>query len=222
MTLHYNQNPSGWNGFATLADFYGKFESVDDRVAAASPVTEKGANFHGLKRGFLIGQQVNDKEEEIIDNRTQLPLSFTADVPLSGAATYKGIRVIKYHPGDQGPYIFFRYADALLMKAEAILRGGTATGGETALSLVNDLRNVRGASPLASVDETAMLDERGRELYWEGVRRTDQIRFGTFTTTWHEKTSTESFRVLFPIPQQAIDSNPNLKQNKGYPGYVGE
>jgi hypothetical protein len=71
---------------------------------------------------------------------------------------------------------------------------------------------------LANVTEASLLDERGRELYWEGVRRTDQIRFGTFTTPWHEKSSTESHRVLFPIPQQAIDSNPNLKQNKGYPG----
>jgi hypothetical protein len=222
MTLHYNQNPSGWNGFTTLADFYGKFENGDGRKAASSPVTEKGANYHGLQRGFLVGPQVNDKEEAIIDNRTQLPLSFTTDVPLSGAATNKGVRVIKYHPGDQGSYIFFRYADAYLMKAEAILRGGAGTGGETALSIVNDLRNVRGATALPAVDEAAMLDERGRELYWEGVRRTDQIRFGTFTTTWHEKASTETFRVLYPIPQQAIDSNPNLKQNKGYPGYVGE
>jgi hypothetical protein len=222
MTLHYNQNPSGWNGFATLADFYGKFESADDRRSASSPVGDKGANYHGLQRGFLVGLQLNDKEEPIIDNRTQLPLSFTPDVPLSGAATFKGIRVIKYHPGDQGPYIFFRYADAYLMKAEAIFRGGSGTGGETALSILNDLRSVRGATALAAVTESAILDERGRELYWEGVRRTDQIRFGTFTTAWHEKTSVETFRVLYPIPQQAIDSNPNLKQNKGYPGYVGE
>ncbi len=61
-----------------------------------------------------------------------------------------------------------------------------------------------------------MLDERGRELYWEGIRRTDQVRFGTCDDTWDEKTVTESFRVLFPIPQQALDSNPNLKQNEGY------
>jgi hypothetical protein len=220
MTLHYNQNPSGWNGFTTLADFYGKFEAVDERRSAESPVGGIGSNFHGLKRGFLVGPQVDDNEKAIIDNRTQLPLSFTPDVPLSGAATNKGIRVIKYHPGAQGNYIFFRYADAYLMKAEAIQRGGT--GGISALDMVNNLRAVRGATALGAVTLDVLLDERGRELYWEGVRRTDQIRFGTFTGTWHEKTSTETFRVLYPIPQQAIDSNPNLKQNKGYPGYVGE
>jgi starch-binding outer membrane protein, SusD/RagB family len=226
MTLHYNQNPSGWNGFTTLADFYGKFDGSDSRKAAPSPVGVVGDPYHGLKRGFLVGPQVDDNDNPIIDNRTQLPLSFTEDVPLSGAATNKGIRIIKYHPGAQGDYIFLRYADALLMKAEAIHRGGTGTagpGGTTALGVINFLRGVRGATVLAGPTTDAMiLDERGRELYWEGVRRTDQIRFGTYTGTWHEKTSTETFRVLFPIPQQAIDSNPNLKQNKGYPGYVGE
>ena len=107
-----------------------------------------------------------------------------------------------------------RYADVLLMKAEAIMRGGTS--GETALDVVNQLRAVRGASALNSIDEATMLDERGRELYWEGIRRTDQIRFGTYTNTWSEKTAQEPFRTLFPIPQQAIDSNPNLVQNPGY------
>lgn len=222
MTLHYNQNPSGWNGFTTLADFYGKFEATDSRTSAPSPVGAIGSNYHGLKRGFLKGPQVDDNEKAIIDNRTQIPLSFTEDVPLSGAATNKGIRVIKYHPGAPGKYIFFRYADAYLMKAEAIQRGGTGTGGANAKDMINNLRAVRGATALPTVTLDEILDERGRELYWEGVRRTDQIRFGTFTDTWHEKTSTETFRVLFPIPQQAIDSNPNLKQNKGYPGYVGE
>jgi hypothetical protein len=61
-----------------------------------------------------------------------------------------------------------------------------------------------------------MLDERGRELYWEGIRRIDQVRFGTFDDTWQDKNVTEAFRVLFPSPQQALDSNPNLKQNEGY------
>ncbi len=55
-----------------------------------------------------------------------------------------------------------------------------------------------------------------RELYWEGYRRDDQVRFETFDDTWSEKTVTDKYRVLYPIPQQALDSNPNLKQNDGY------
>jgi len=211
MTLHYNQNPSGWNGFTTLADFYNKFEDGDVRKGVSA--TPDGSEFSGIGKGFLIGQQYNDDGEMIIDDRTQIPLSFTPEVRLSGAPTGTGIRAIKYHPDDHGLYIFFRYADVFLMKAEALMRMGNS--GE-ALTMVNELRATRGASALGSLDDAALLDERGRELYWEGIRRTDQVRFGTFTTTWHEKTVTDPFRVLFPIPQQAIDSNPNLVQNPGY------
>lgn len=214
MTLHYNQNPSGWNGFTTLADFYAKFEDGDQRKG--NYPTPDGSNFSGIGRGFLKGQQYKDDGSILIDTRTQKPLSFTEDVPLSGAATDKGIRVIKYHPANAGQYILLRYADVYLMKAEAVMRGGTDPGGKTALQLVNALRSVRGASALGSLNEASMLDERGRELYWEGIRRTDQVRFGTFDDTWSFKTVTDAFRVLFPIPQQALDSNPNLKQNAGY------
>ncbi len=214
MTLHYNQNPSGWNGFTTLADFYAKFEDGDQRKG--NYPAPDGSNFSGIGRGFLIGQQYKDDGSVLIDTRTQKPLSFTQDVPLSGAATDKGIRVIKYHPADAGQYILLRYADVVLMKAEAVLRGGTDPGGKTALELVNQLRQTRGASQLNSLSEADMLDERGRELYWEAIRRVDQVRFGTFDDTWSFKTVTEPFRVLFPIPQQALDSNPNLVQNEGY------
>jgi hypothetical protein len=212
MTLHYNQNPSGWNGFTTLADFYDKFEDGDMRKGV--PPTGDGSAFSGIGRGFLIGNQIHDDGKPLIDTRTQRQLSFTRDVTLSGAATDKGIRVIKYHPSDNGQYIFLRYADVYLMKAEAIMRGGT--GDMTALEMVNTLRAARGASALGSITPEVMLDERGRELYWEGIRRVDQIRFGTFNLTWSEKDNVETFRVLYPIPQQALDSNPNLVPNPGY------
>ncbi len=214
MTLHYNQNPSGWNGFTTLADFYNKFEDGDQRKG--NYPTPDGSNFSGIGRGFLFGQQYKDDGSILIDTRTQKPLSFTLDVPLSGAATDKGVRVIKYHPANAGQYIFFRYADVLLMKAEAVHRGGTDPGGQTALQIVNGLRQVRGASQLASLSDADLLDERGRELYWEGIRRIDQVRFETFDDAWESKTVTDPTRVLFPIPQQALDSNPNLTQNPGY------
>lgn len=211
MTLHYDQNPSGWNGFTTLADFYAKFEDSDVRKGIEA--TPDGTAFSGIGRGFLEGQQYSDSGTVIINSRNNQPLAFESEVPLIGADTDDGIRAIKYHPADKGRYIQLRYADVYLMEAEALFRSGQT--GE-ALTMVNELRALRGASPLASLDEAALLDERGRELYWEGVRRTDQIRFGTFDDTWHEKTNTDPFRVLYPIPQQALDSNPNLIQNPGY------
>ena len=108
-----------------------------------------GSEFSGIGRGFLIGQQYKDDGTELIDSRTQRPLSFTRDVPLAGAATDKGIRTIKYHPSNASKYILFRYADVILMKAEAIMRGGS--GAPSALEIVNDLRATRGASALASL-----------------------------------------------------------------------
>lgn len=211
MTLHYDQNPSGWNGFTTLADFYAKFEDGDQRKGKDGK--KDGTPFQGVGYGFLVGQQYKDDGSQVINSRTGLPLAFTPDVPLAGANTAQGIRVMKYHAGEYDKYIFFRMGDVMTMKAEAQLRSGDAGG---ALATVNALRQIRGAAALGALDLNSMLDERGRELYWEGVRRTDQIRFGTWTNTWSYKTNTDPSRVLFPIPQQALDSNPNLRQNDGY------
>ncbi len=213
MTLHYGQNPSGWNGFATLADFYDKFDDDNDGRKFLD-AKKDGTEFAGIGKGFLVGQQFDKDGVEVIDERSQKPLQFSPDVPLAGAATEKGIRVIKYHPADAGQYILMRYGAAHMMKAEAIHRGGSAS--KSALEMVNDLRTARGASALASIDDASLLDELGRETYWEGYRRSDQIRFGTFANEWSFKSVTENTRVLFPIPIQALASNPNLTQNAGY------
>ena len=214
MTLHYSQNPSGWNGFTTLAEFYDKFEDGDIRKSAESP-NALGEDFHGIKLGLLEGQQFQDDGSILDDSRTGMPLIFTRDVPLAGASTDKGIRVMKYHPSTfaDTKYVILRYGDVVLMKAEAQLRGGDAGA---ALATVNDLRAKRGAAALGSLNEAEMLDERGREMYWEGGRRTDLIRFGKFTEAWSEKPASEAFRNKFPIPSLALASNPNLKQNDGY------
>ncbi|HRV85041.1 MAG TPA: RagB/SusD family nutrient uptake outer membrane protein [Saprospiraceae bacterium] len=212
MTLHYDQNPSGWNGFTTLADFYNKFDKSDPRIG--NYPAPDGSQYSGIGRGFLIGQQYKDDGSPLVDSRTQKSLQFTTDVPLAGAATDKGIRAIKYHPANAGKYIIIRYGEVYMNKLEAIARGGSSS--ESALDVVNNLRAKRGAPALASIDASGVLDERGRELYWEGFRRDDQIRFGTFTGTWEAKTTTDPNRVLYPIPQQALDSNPNLTQNPGY------
>jgi hypothetical protein len=203
--LHNSQG--GWNGACTIESFYKKFEANDQRIGYVPKA--------GLGRGFLIGPQYSDKGVPLL-NRMGQPLSFTAAVELSGNTDYAGIRVLKYGPNDAGDFIMMRYPEVTLMKAEAILRGGSSTNNQTAQSIVDELRAKRGAS-IKPVSLEMLLDERGRELYWDGYRRTDQIRFGTFTsTTWVGKASTDKFRVLFPIPQTAYDSNPNLKQNPGY------
>ncbi len=216
MTLHYNQGgfpaekSSPNNGFATLAEFYEKFEANDDRRFRAVGFT---AGYGGVNKGFLIGQQYREDKTEIIDTRTKKPLAFTREVPLAGAATNQGVRVIKYHPTDFGKYLILRYSDVYLMKAEATMRGGDAAG---ALKLVNELRKMRKASVLPSLTDEAMWKERGYELYWEGVARTDEVRFGKFNRKYQDILNLEPYTLLFPIPAAAVASNTNLKQNPGY------
>src|SRR5690606_4008705 len=138
-----------------------------------------------------------------------------------------GVRVVKYpydyiHKDAQSDndYVMFRLGDVLLMKAEAILRGGTGTAagpyGSTALEIVNYLRNKRGTSALAAINLDVMLDERGREMYWECWRRNDLIRFGKFLSAWQEKGPSDPRNLLFPIPSNQLAVNPNLEQNPGY------
>ncbi|MGW1456395.1 RagB/SusD family nutrient uptake outer membrane protein [uncultured Salegentibacter sp.] len=167
--------------------------------------------------GFLYGQQHELDGSETVD-RGGNPLFYTAELPaLVGNPDNTGVRVLKYHPSN-GSYaehmILFRFADAHLMKAEAIHRGGTSE--ESALELINELRVLRDATPISAVTDQEILDERGRELYNEMWRRQDLIRFGQFTQEWGFKPASEEYRVLFPIPTTALTSNPNLEQNEGY------
>ena len=223
-SLHYNSpvaNGGGWNGFTTLSDFYDKFSATDKRREASYPgVTD----VHGIKVGLLVGQQFGPNGA-ILKDRKGNNLIFKREVhaletdPI--AIELNGIRVVKYVPdyGDQFPtsqdWVFYRYADVLLMKAEAILRGGTGTPAAAA-ALVNLVRARAGLTPLVAVTIDNLLDERGREFYWEGHRRNDLIRFGKFLQAWQEKAQSDPKRLLFPIPNASLASNPNLTQNPGY------
>lgn len=217
-TLHYNQNPSGWNGFTTLGDFYDSFEDEDIRKGAEYPGM---TDVSGVRAGFLIGQQF-DQDGNALEDRRGNPLAFTKEISLIETGNnleITGIRVIKYpidyNNGDNvdNDYVFLRYGDVLLMQAEAELRKGNSGA---ALDIVNDIRAARGASQLGSIDLDELLAERGRETYWEGNRRADLIRFGKFLDGWDNKPASGSERLLFPIPANALAVNPNLQQNPGY------
>jgi hypothetical protein len=122
----------------------------------------------------------------------------------------------------------FRLAEMYLIYAEAVLRGGSGGTSALALTYFNNLRqraygNTSGN--VGALDLNLIIDERGRELYWEASRRTDLIRFNMFTEgsyLWPWKggvrngTGAPSFRRLFPIPATEVGSNPNIKQNPNY------
>ena len=160
-------------------------------------------------------------------------LEFTPNIEFRNLATFDtgddyiglavGYRCNKFYPDvnsatrDQSNDVpVFRYADVLLMKAEAILRGATPTMGQTALSLVNMVRARSKASLFTSIDLDGLLDERARELCFECWRRNDLIRFGKWEDKWGVKTDADVRHRVFPIPSTEIDLNPEMTQNPGY------
>jgi hypothetical protein len=216
--LHYNQKPSGWNGFTAMADFYTSFEASDTRRGMVLPDLQAT---YGLTAGLMIGQQYN-KDGVALKDRQGNPLVFTLEspiIPTGALLEVSGARFMKFIPPATNEDVpgnkfgFFRYADVLLMKAEALMRKGDNAG---ALAIVNQLRTVRGASAMASIDEASLLAERGRELYVEGWRRNDLIRFGKFLEPWSDKAASDPKYLLFPFPSSQIVANPSLKQNPGY------
>lgn len=122
----------------------------------------------------------------------------------------------------------FRLAEQYLIYGEAVLRGGTGGTIPQALTYVNNLRQRAYGNATGNVTTLTtdfFLDERGRELYWEGHRRTDLVRYNKFTEgsyLWPFKggvkagTGLPTFRNIFPIPTADLIANPNLKQNTGY------
>lgn len=228
MVNHYNMNPGGWNGWSTLSDFYDKFGAGDQRRGIAYSYPGSLPNpANAVNVGFLIGQQYNLTTGAALNarNPASAPLVFTKAVKIRetdpNTLELAGVRAVKYAfdygtAGDfkKNDYVMFRYADVLLMKAEAMLRSNNAAG---ALLIVNQIRLKRGATALVSVDLNALLDERGRELYWESWRRNDLIRFGKYLLAWQEKSADAGTKnLLFPIPSSQLAVNPNLTQNPGY------
>lgn len=219
MTTHYSHTPSGWNGFTTLAEYYNKFDPADPRIYTELPTTSAE---NGYNVGFLVGQQYGlggpGVGEELMD-RLGNKLVFTKEIQLiTGGATLEsaGVRGIKYVPDNVNPnipdndFVIARYADALLMKAEALSRKGD---NGAAQAVVQQLAN-ESTTTIGSADDVYAV--RARELWWEGWRRNDMIRFGTFLNIRELKpiVSDPKF-LLMPIPL-AGTTNPNITQNPGY------
>jgi hypothetical protein len=233
---HYNMQPSGYNGPTALSDFYDKYGANDIRRGTVYRYTNGPTNPGNRQNvGFLIGQQYNLNTDAPLTDRTGAPLAFTREVSIieTNAQTLErtGIRPMKYPPDftnnsagtTDNDMVHLRLPDVLLMKAEAILRGGTATTagtyGSTPTALVNSFRThpSRNAGALTTVDLNTLYDERGRELYLEMWRRQDMIRFGKYLGPIQEgPTSSDPKYLIFPIPNQQIAVNSNLTQNPGY------
>ncbi|MEZ4906426.1 MAG: RagB/SusD family nutrient uptake outer membrane protein [Saprospiraceae bacterium] len=208
-TLHYQNNLTfdmsvgPWNGFAVTESHFNSYEDGDLR-----------------KEGFLVGQQYTSSGAKIFDATADADLVFNPHIPaIVIDATYSleevrmsGARVAKYKikkgakENLSNDFPLFRYADILLMKAECMIRQGL--NGD---QYFNTIRQRAGVSSMSNVTLDQLLAERGREMFCEGHRRQDLIRFGKFSSARWEKPTDSDDRKTFPIPQWAIDSNPNLQ-----------
>ncbi|MGB3801395.1 MAG: RagB/SusD family nutrient uptake outer membrane protein [Lewinella sp.] len=197
---------SAWGGMRTTPTFVNLFPDVTGD-------TDERAIF------YTDGQTMNISELGEFSNGYAVP-KYT-NVTSNGVAGKDPVFADTDFP-------LFRLGDAYLMYAESVVRGG---GGSMAraVDLVNALRERAYDGDAGNITEADLtldflLDERGRELYWEMHRRTDRIRFGQFSTAgiWAfkggvpEGRTNEAWHDLFPIPSSEILSNPNLDQNEGY------
>jgi hypothetical protein len=214
---------SGWGGIRTIKEFVALFDAKESDFTKSDPTFSSIAD----KRGKFFFDPI-----EWIWDITNVE-TFTQGIGVTKFTNFNadGSQSANYHnefPSTDIPV--FRLSDCYLMYAEAVLRGAAGGDKTTALGYINKLRERGFQNSNHNITEAQLtldfiLDERARELYWEGHRRTDLIRFGKFSESeyvWQWKgntqagSATESYRNLYPIPQNDLIANQNLAQNPGY------
>jgi len=217
--LHYGmiQN-ANWAGYRVRGNFTDKFDPSDERYLFV------GENkYMGELPGDYTYGMATYKYRNISSEVVNLGVA-EVDRILANIANeqFGNDPEGKFADND---FPLFRLAEMYLAYAEAVKRGGTGGNEGTALGYLNDLRSRAGLGTISSYDLNYILDERGRELYWECQRRTDLVRFNKFTTAdyiWEWKGGVKEGKAvdahynIYPIPNTDISANPNLKQNPGY------
>ncbi len=219
MTLHYasqgtfNLQAQPWNGYCTATDFYNSYADGDQRK----------------KDNFLVGPQLNSAgTAQVVDAGADDPdgpgLNFTPEINELFPACQRqaGARIGKFEfakgatPNLSNDFPILRFSDIWLTKAEAEARA--AGDWDKVIAYTAPLRERAGLANLASpVSAEAFLAERSREVFYEGWRRSDLIRFGEFSKARGLRPSDSApERRLWPIPKQQLNANPNLDQNPGY------
>lgn len=235
-TLHYNHGGAigyqGWNGACSS-----KQQMLVYGYGTDNPDSRLKLNFYTDKdymeeTGKAVEDGATDKPLEYMPLAVKVDFSATDDPHAMKCA---GARMKKYEFDKSttqqysfnNDLVIWRYADALLLKAEAEYRMGNKA---EALTIVNEVRARVAATPRTELTLNDILDERMLELTWEGVRRPDQIRFCTFTEPTADRFNgvthnasagdynddTQGYTMVYPIPYAVLNLNKNLKQNPGY------
>lgn len=212
MTYHYNQNkvftadasyPWCGNGICAQPGVYSSFEESDVR-----------------RNSLMVGQQKNAKDGSDVLMDDGGPLNYTEEiVDYEKAKQNEGARLNKYEWSAtdtwerDNDWVLMRYAEVLMMEAEANFRLGFTA---TALPFINQLRTRAGLTELSTLTESDLDQEWLHEFVFEGLRRTVNIRFGSFFEPWWSKDATPKYTEVYPIPQDELAKNPNLIQNPDY------
>jgi hypothetical protein len=260
-TLHYgsqftyNLTSQPWNGFCTLEAFYNSYEDGDLRKGDVGtldgPASRRGNFLAGYQYKYGGGLVMDDGADGADPDGK--PLNFgnigTGQPQINelGPQCWRqsGVRIGKWEyqiggtPDMSNDYSVFRYADVLLMKAEALWRKSGSATDAAALALVNQVRARAGLGNITSLDGKLSFDltgasiaggelfnERGREMFGEHYRRQDLIRWGfwsdnaKWTIPYHnpgDVLKSDVYLSLFPVNKSKLAANPNLVQNPGYP-----
>jgi starch-binding outer membrane protein, SusD/RagB family len=234
---------------STTPEFYNRFNLTGD-TRNDTWLIGKQYNWDGTPFTLTLKKKDLNARYTGTNNDTIWQLEITKNIVMTGAKPFDvgndylarcmGVRSVKYYPdqattagtrmsGNDMPV--FRLADIYLMKAEAIIKGATATtvNGELqdAVVLVNKVRARANAPQVTTITIDELLDERARELYWENWRRNDLIRLGKYETYYAipgdvdvpgytHGMNTDQRRRIFPIPSSELKLNPNLTPNPGY------
>ncbi|MBO5900816.1 MAG: RagB/SusD family nutrient uptake outer membrane protein [Alistipes sp.] len=201
----------------------GTSANISTVLAYGYGTDEEDARF---EKNFYAGVVEVDGKPVMMDNGEPLeyfPLELKLNLTGSPYVKTAGARMAKYevdrtsHSDGRQPdndIVLFRYADAMLMKAEAKVRNGEDGSAE-----LNEVRN-RVGMPYREATLENILEERLLELVWEGWRRQDMVRFGLYHNSYDQRTQLpeekSGYTTVFPIPQKSIDLNPRLHQNRGY------
>jgi hypothetical protein len=235
-TLHYNHGGAigyqGWNGACSS-----KQQMLVYGYGTANPDPRLKLNFYTDKdymeeTGKAVEDGATDKPLEYMPLAVKVDFTATDD---PHAMKCSGARMKKYEFDKSttqqysfnNDLVIWRYADALLLKAEAEYRMGKKA---EALTIVNEVRGRVAATPRTELTLNDILDERMLELAWEGVRRQDQIRFCTFTEPTADRfkgvthnasagdynDDTQGYTMVYPIPYAVLNLNKKLHQNPGY------
>ncbi len=215
LTYHYNHwrtistSPGGWtwavNGICAQPGVFSSFEPGDERI---------GSLEEGIQIDISTGEPVKD--------RTGADLNYTEEVvDFTDAKEYEGARLAKYETKEGATaerdhdWVLMRYAEVMMMKAECLVRLGRA--GD-AFPLVDEIRDRSGLNTTPNPITLEVLDQEWlHEFLFEGIRRSVNIRFGTYFEPWWAKpTNTPKEKAIFPIPETEIAKNPKLVQNPGY------